>query len=1030
MAGFAGNSGSPLDDPFAVDAAPIRPPVRVNPAAAAANSPPPAAQPAAQPPTQPRSSAASRWQLGVTAVRPDVPAELLAGLTASQQKAVRHFGGPSLVLAGPGSGKTRVITRRIAALLAQGVPPYYVLAVTFTNKAAAEMRERVSHVLGEGNFRGVTVCTFHSLCVRLLRRYAEPSGLVEQGWLKADFTIIDSDDQSKLVKEAIKQAQLSTENFPPRNVLSAISASKNQLLDENVFAARATDFHGRQLAKAYKNYQYLLRKSGAVDFDDLLLLTVRLLATSDRCRADIQDHYRYLLVDEYQDTNAAQFLIAALIAGDHILPGLAHFASGLAGIRDRQPDAASLRTPNIMVVGDPDQSIYGWRGADINNILDFEKVFPKVQVIPLGENFRSRDSIITVADRLIKVNTQRKHKPLIATRPGGSPIEVVACRDEHHEARLVADWAQRLKEEGLSTEKGRRPLEWKDIAVFYRTNALSRVVEDSFRRAGVPYHLVRGTAFFQREEVKNTVAYLRLIANPADAVSLERIINTPSRGISDATFSQIQHAAAAEDRTEIEILRSVAGGQRTLPGLSSRAVNAIARFLAMIDTWRSMLGPINTRTGEKATLRDLVEAVVMQSGLRDHYSKDEEDAERLENIIEVINAASEFEQGLATDTAADPDAAFDAAMADALAPDAEPSSPEPAPTPSETTVAAATPVPPPEPKPPEPATDLFGNPLAEADESGDDADDNAALSAEEQAAMAEAPDFLAMADGPATPSAAAAADGPGLLTILQRYLEQIALTADSDALNTEAGAVQLMTLHAAKGLEFPAVAMIGLEHGMLPHFRATQSVGEQATKDMEEERRLCFVGITRAMDRLLITRAAFRSARGFSERTIPSQFLDELRGSGVEFSDQADPFGDASDDHEMHDFLDGGSSGSASGRPPSRPVPGRPGSPGQPPRTGLLGRSGNAAGSGGSGGSSSPAGRPAAGASSGGLPAPRIGGASVGGYTPGDLVRHPQFGDGKVLAVYPGTSPRVTVLFKAAGTKTLVLEYARITRIG
>ena len=969
--------------------------------------------------------------------RPEIPAALLAALTPNQQRAVRHLGGPALVLAGPGSGKTRVITRRIAALLAQGVRPYNVLAVTFTNKAAAEMRERVAHVLGESNFRGLTVSTFHSLCVRLLRRYAVISGLVEQGWLKADFTIVDSDDQSRMIKEAVKGAQLSTENFPPRTVLAAISGSKNQLIDEHTFAARATDFHGRQIAKAYKNYQYLLRKSGALDFDDLLSLAVRMLATSDKVRADVQDHYRYLLVDEYQDTNAAQFLIAALIAGNHVLPDIARFAGGLSGVKPQPVDSALLRTPNIMVVGDPDQSIYGWRGADINNILDFEKLFPRVQIIPLGENFRSRDTIVAVADRLIKVNTQRKHKALIPTRKGGLPVEIVACRDEHHEARLVVDWAQRLKADGIGSAPFKRTVEWKDIAVFYRTNALSRVIEDAFRRAGVPYHLVRGTAFFQREEVRNAVAYLRIVSNPSDAVSLDRVINTPTRGISDNTIELVQSAALHDDLTVIEVLREVAASTRVLPGLTSRAINSIGKFLIMLDGWRAMF-TTNMQTGERATLRDLVEAVVTQSGLKDHYKKDPEDEERLANIYELINAASEFEQQLLDAQNGDPDTAFDeatraAAGASLVSPTSRPASADPviAPVSAVLSGPAVPPVPvvplvpaiPPVPAVPSahagPRLDLFGEPLDE-----DDTDFAPMRPVTPANSPAEVPDFLAMPDEGSIESSnesssestgknssdlsseSDAAITPSLLSVLQKYLEQIALTADSDGIDTEAGAVQLMTLHAAKGLEYPAVTMIGLEHGVLPHFRATQSIGEQATKDMEEERRLCFVGITRAMDQLMLTTSKFRSARGFSERTIPSHFLDELRGPGVVFSDQSDPFGGAQDDTEMHDFLGDADSGYASrvDRPPAAgsvpaPVSGRSFVP-------------NAGGSPGTGKS-----------------AVRGHAASTGGFSAGDAVKHPQFGDGKVLAIYPGVSPRITVQFKAAGIKTLVLEYARISRV-
>ena len=932
-----------------------------------------------------------------------IPSGLVEGLTASQRRAVLHFGGPALVLAGPGSGKTRVITNRVAALLAQGVRPYHILAVTFTNKAAAEMRERVLHSAAAFGTRGLTVSTFHSLCVRLLRRYAVPSGLAAAGWLPEAFTIIDTDDQSKLIKEAIKLAQLSTENFPPRSVLSHISGAKNQLVDEEGFAARAKDFHGRQLAKAYKNYQHLLRKAGAVDFDDLLMLTVRMLATHEPTRRDAQEHYRFVMVDEYQDTNAAQFLIAALIAGDHVMGDLARFASGLTGVTAKVVDRRELPAPNIMVVGDPDQSIYGWRGADINNILDFEQVFPHVTVIALGENFRSRRSILSAADRLIKVNTQRKHKPLIPTRQGSANLEVVATRDEHHEARLVVDWAKRLKQGGLPSDRPGQDfqnVEWKDIAIFYRTNSLSRVIEDAFRRGGVPYHLVRGTAFFQREEIKNAVAYLRIIANPNDAVALERIVNTPARGISSPTFSAIVATSLAEDRTVIDVLRDVGDGRMNLPEISSRARNSIAKFLATLDSWRSMLGPMNATTGEASTLRDLIENIITQSGLRQHYGKDPDDAERLENLLELINAAAEFEAAQLIPENNDPDAVFDEETAPlpgeqpALPMIEVPEMPEEV---AEIPLVPAAVVPRTAPRSaPKQLTgeSLFGDLFGEAEP-------EAAGASEDQSSDA-APDFLAMDELELTELAARTSErlpaqvASPLLVLLRRYLEQIALTADSDALNTSAGAVQLMTLHAAKGLEFPAVAMVGLEHGLLPHSRATQGFGEQANKEMEEERRLCFVGITRAMDTLLLTRAAFRSARGFSERTMPSGFLDELRGSEVTFSDQSDPFGSASGDAEMHEFLagdlrnddDGVQSAGARGDESQveRQLPQR-----------RLER---------------------AGASSGSMP-----------FAQGNRVRHPQFGEGKVVGVYPGATPRVTVEFKFGGSKTLVLQYARLTRL-
>ncbi len=807
---------------------------------------------------------------------------LVEGLTPSQREAVEATEGPVLVLAGPGSGKTRVITRRIAYLLALGVPPWRVLAVTFTNKAAGEMRHRVETLLGGANqdAQRLTITTFHSLCVRLLRRYAEASGLVAKGVLKAAFNVFDDDDQQRLVKQAIATLQLSTSNFPPRSVLGAISNAKNELIEADEFAKRATDFHGRNVARVYREYQNLLRAAGGVDFDDLLLLTVRMLRESAEVRAAVQARYRYLLVDEYQDTNRAQFLIASLIAG-----------GGVGGSGEGAGAVAPSAQPNICVVGDPDQSIYGWRGADLRNILQFEERYPGAKVIRLGENFRSRAPILAVADRLIQNNTKRKHKPLIPTRGAGPGVEVVMSRDEHHEARLAVDW---LREHKASTVG----LDWKDCAVFYRTNALSRVVEDEMRRAGIPYVMVRGTAFYQREEIKNALAYLRLVANPADSVSLERIINTPARGISDATFQKIMDEAATRGpgadgfvASPMEVLREVAtgGGGVELAGLLPRARQSVAKFVAMLDGWSGFAhtgveageeGGLLASAGASApTLAELVERVVRESGLEKMYADEEE---RRENLAELVSSAAEFEQS--------------------------------------------------------------GGGAAEVDPESD-----------------EPPQSMQGTPGK-----------------LRAYLEKVALVADTDALDPRQGAVTLMTLHAAKGLEYPLVALIGLEEGMLPHSRSAES-----EESLEEERRLAFVGITRAMERLLITCAKFRTIRGLSERTIPSRFLDEIKGQYVSFSDQSDPFGDAPDDHEMRRFIAGGSGGG-----------------------------GRAAGGGGS--------------SAQGRAAPRGEDAA---WAPGTPVRHPQFGMGVVQQFWGGQGARVQVKFQQAGVKTLMLEYARLTRL-
>ena len=478
---------------------------------------------------------------------------LFVDLTEPQKQAVLHTEGPLLVLAAAGSGKTRVITRRIAYLVAGcGVPPWQILSLTFTNKAAGEMRERVHKLLGASNSdgtesratKGLTITTFHSLCARLLRRYAEAAGL------KPDFSIYDSADQLALVKKAIAGAQLSTSNFQPRSVLTAISNAKNDLVDCEAFAMSASDFSSKCIAAVYRSYTKSLRQANAVDFDDLLLLVAKVLKQNPDVREDCRRRWQYLLIDEYQDTNKAQFQIASLIAGEST------------------PD----RKPNICVVGDPDQAIYGWRGADISNILDFEEHYPAATVVKLGENFRSTAPILATADTLIKFNKRRKHKPLFTSKLGGEKIEVNNCRDERHEGQVVAHWLKRMHEEGKQEtdsdgENAVGGLSWREMAVFYRTNALSRVIEEAMREANIPYTIARGTSFYEREEVKNAIGYLRVVANQADSVSLSRIINVPTRGIGDTSYDRVEMVAEREGRPVLELMREV----DRIPDLSSRA---------------------------------------------------------------------------------------------------------------------------------------------------------------------------------------------------------------------------------------------------------------------------------------------------------------------------------------------------------------------------------------------------------------------------------------------------------------------------
>ena len=831
------------------------------------------------------------------------PPAHLQGLTEPQLQAVLCTEGPLLILAAAGSGKTRVITRRIAHLVANSTPPWSILALTFTNKAAGEMRERVAltiagpHALDDDaprdpRLRGLTITTFHSLCARLLRRYAER---VELPGLKPDYTIYDSSDQMASMKRVLKAMNLQASNWPPRSVLSTISTAKNEMMDAKKYEANAFDYYSKQIAKIYIAYEESLRKAGAIDFDDLLLYTAKILDTNPEIKEELNARWKYLLIDEYQDTNSVQFKIASLLASSPPpLPGMEDDAS----------------PPNICVVGDPDQAIYGWRGADISNILDFEEHYPGARVIMLGENFRSTEPILMAADTLIKHNTKRKDKPLYTSTPGGEPITVVTTNDERHEADLIADWFRSLNED--------HNIAWKDMAVFYRTNALSRVVEDAMRQNSIPYRIARGTAFFEREEIKNAIAYLRVIANPSDPVSLLRVINTPTRGIGKTTLDTIQGACARAGLTLWEGLNRC--GEL---GLSDRATNSIKKFTDMINDWTG--GGSFMGASISTNLHELVERVISESTLEAHYTKQakasgaESDEERLDNLNELITSARDFEREF--DPADDPASFTDADEA----------------------------------------------------ESGN------------------------------------LANVPPLLALVRAYLESIALIADADAVDSESGAVTLMTLHASKGLEFPAVAMIALEEGTLPHSRAADSIAE-----LEEERRLAFVGITRSMKHLQISNASRRTVRGITERTIKSRFLEEIGSENIIFSDQSDngyggsmgEYDDAFSDKPSSSRFRAGSF--ASFKPDHQAI-----NDAREKRLASIEPR-----------KSMPI-RPSINLAATGTPA--SGQASQ--YPVGCIVSHPQFGEGTVMKTTPGQNARVIIEFKAVGRKTLVLEYARLKRL-
>ncbi len=792
------------------------------------------------------------------------------GLTEAQREAVSIIDGPLLVLAAAGSGKTLTITRRIANMVASGIPPWSILALTFTNKAAGEMRARVQRMLPQDSgASGIILATFHSFCARCLRRYAAAAGVPDS------FAIYDTADQKALIKSVLQSLDLNPQNFPPDQVLSRISKAKNDMLDPDDLRARATDFFERNAARAYAAYERGLEKAGAVDFDDLLVKTATLLKESAEVREALQRRFRYILIDEYQDTNRVQFLIAHTLAQKH---------------------------RNICVVGDPDQSIYAWRGSDIRNILDFQKHYPDAQIVKLGENFRSRAPILRVADHLIKHNSQRKDKPLFTTREGGAKPVVCVCEDEYAEARAAVDFLRERHLRGEAT--------WNEMAILYRTNALSRVLEAVLRDAAIPYTIVRGTAFFQRQEIRDALAFLRLIINPGDDTSLRRIINTPPRGIGKTTFEKVELAAIDRQQTLFEAIRAA----DSIAGLSDRAVSALTNFAGLIESWRSDLrrwSPL-----EHGGLGGFVGHVVRTSGLERHFreSKREEDEERLANLDELVTSAAEFQaNNLEALLGGEDDEELPAV--DTVEPAVEPIVEAPA----------------------EDAGRLFIEPAEpEADEG--------------------------------------AAAGEGLAWLLAAYLDSVALIADADAVNSETGSVTLMTLHAAKGLEFTAVAIVGLEEGLLPHSRSRESKAER-----EEERRLFFVGITRAREYLHISGARSRAVRGARMPTVPSSFLNELPGEEI----------------EAVGFDEGEARSSG--------------------REARIGRWMEGAGQ---------------------APVRTVGGeADEGhrarlGYGVGSLVRHPQFGTGRIesISVNAGQT-RVRVAFATLGKKTLVAEFARLQPI-
>ena len=649
--------------------------------------------------------------------------ELLQELTLSQKKAVLHIEGPLLVIAGPGSGKTRVITHRIAALVDSGVQPNNICAITFTNKAADEMRQRAIALGASGSAH---ISTFHSLCVRILRRYAEEAGI------NPNFSIYDEADQAGCIKQAVKDCELDTTNFSPSRMLEAISTLKNNLVNVERFQTQADDFFSKTLTKIYANYQQILTERNALDFDDLLTKTAFLLRDCDEVCGELSNRFKFLLIDEYQDTNHAQYVIAKALVSAH---------------------------NNICVTGDPDQSIYRWRGADIRNILAFEEDWPNTTVVKLEENFRSTANILEVADNLIAANQKRKPKMLIPTRRRGEDVHLACFEDETEEAQGVAEQIKNLIDNGAALRQ---------IAVFYRVNSMSRTLEEAFIRNKIPYQIVRGVEFYNRKEIRDVLAYLKTLINPSDETALLRIINTPARGIGKTTIDKFQSYAQSHNITLYESLKKT----EDIESISKATKAKITVFVNMLEQFKKDLA---------GKVAPLVERVFAESGLKRSLEAAGADSENaLENVNELISAASLYDQ------------------------------------------------------------------------------------------QTEEPTLL-------------------------DYLQLTSLFSDVDAYDTVAERAALMTLHAAKGLEFENVFIIGLEDGLLPHERSINN-----DEELEEERRLLFVGITRAKEGLYISYSRYRTIRGQTLRTIPSQFLREL---GM---DSAMPYGIKSVDtvDEIRHFYD------------------------------------------------------------------------------------------------------------------------------
>ena len=774
-------------------------------------------------------------------------------LNPMQKEAVLHTEGPLLILAGAGSGKTRVLTHRVAYLIDEKqVNPWNILAITFTNKAAGEMRERVDQLVGFGA-ESIWVSTFHSTCMRILRRHIEYLGY------NTNFSIYDSDDQKTLMKQVFKVMDVDTKQFKERSVLGTISSAKDKLIGPDEFLLNAgQDFRQRGIGEIYKEYQKRLRKNNALDFDDLIVKTVELFQNNSEILNYYQERFKYIMVDEYQDTNLAQFKLISLLASKY---------------------------RNLCVVGDDDQSIYRFRGADIGNILSFEETFPGAKVIKLEQNYRSTQNILNAANGVIRHNRGRKDKTLWTANGEGELIrfkQFVTAREE-------ADFVAREIRDSVYA--------YQDQAVLYRTNAQSRLLEERCIFYNVPYRLVGGVNFYQRKEIKDILAYLKTIANGVDDLSVLRIINVPKRGIGATTMGKVTIFASEHGMSLYDALREA----RQIPGIG-KAAEKIGTFIGQMESFRARA------QSEDYTIQDLIEGIMDETGYQQELEAEGEveSQTRLENIEELVNKAVSYEE------------------------DSEHST-------------------------------------------------------------------------------------------LDEFLEQVALVADIDNMDESENRVTLMTLHSAKGLEFPKVYLVGLEDGLFP---SMMSINSDDKTDMEEERRLCYVGITRAKNELVITSARQRMVNGETRYCKPSRFLEEVPGELLE-EERLEPvlgsFGSRNNGDGAGGFGRSGISGEA-GLPWNQPAPGNT-------RTSTFGKGYNAYASGASQplsglGAGSPAGNPGFGK------AFTVQKAASLDYGEGDRVRHIKFGEGTVKSIRDGGKDyEVTVVFDGAGQKKMFASFAKLKKV-